>query len=316
MKTGWIGQRELPKSRVELDITIATQTYRYLREMRMSTANKNLEKDEVTSPESDDFKYEEVSLEDEWSLTEGEEDLEATVKAIQGREETTAAAAASRPNVSHITDQPEAADAFIRKFLYQMGMTETLDCFQTEWTEVVQKGLVDALRFFAVPQVYTDNRRLYGELKNAQQEREEYRRAATAAAETLARAQKARDLQRLQHKRVVQEKNRLIEEMRRLKVQCDRQEPAVKRMNEKYQAVLRQTMQVTLDRDKAVGLARSAQQDFDFCGGTSEEGTANRTEETSVNGTTHYVIHPRPPTPVNTPKSQARVHVQRATTEY
>lgn len=279
----------------------------------MSTANKNQEKDEVTSTESDEFKYEELSLEDDWSLTEGEEDLEATVKAIQGREE---AAAASRPNVSLLTHQPEAADAFIRKFLHQMDMKETLDCFQTEWTERVQKGLVDTLRFYAVPEVYTENQLLYGELKNAQQEREEYRRAATAAAETLARAQKARDLQRLQHKRVVQEKNRLIEEMRRLKVQCDRQEPAVKRMNEKYQAVLKQTVQVTLDGGKAIGLAKSAQHDVDICGGTSEEGTAKRTEEKSLNGRTHYVIHPIPPTPVNTPMSQPRVQVQKATTEY
>lgn len=279
----------------------------------MSTANKNQERDEETSTESDEYKYEELSLEDDWSLTEGEEDLEATVKTIQGREE---AAAASRPSVSNITHQPEVADAFIRKFLYQMGMTETLDCFQTEWTEIVQKGLADTLRFYTVPEVYTEIQLLHGELKNAQQEREEYRRAATAAAQTLARAQKARDLQLLQHKRVVQEKNRLIEEMRRLKGQCDRQEPAVKRMNEKYQAVLKQTMQVALDGNKAVGLAKSAQHDVDFCWGTSEEGTANRTEEKSLNRTTHYVIHPRPPTPVNTPISQPRVQVEKATTEY
>lgn len=273
----------------------------------MSTADKTQENDEVTSTESDDFKYEELSLKDDWSLTEGEEDLEATVKAIQGREK--AIAAASRPNVSHITQQPEAADFFIRKFLYQMGMTETLDCFQTEWPEMVQKGLVDMSSFCAVPEVYTENQLLYGELKNAQQEREEYRRAATAAAETLARAQKARDLQRLQHKRVVQEKNRLIEEMRRLKVQCDRQEPAVKRMNEKYQAVLKQTMQVTLDGDKAAA-------QLDFCGGTSEGGAATRTKEKSLNGTTHYVIHSRPLTPVNAPMSQPRVQMQKEPTEY
>lgn len=241
----------------------------------MSATSKNQDKEGFIPSESDDdFKYEEVYLEDDWSLTEGEEDLEATVKAIQGRAEANAAAAAApRPNFSPVTHQPEAVDGFLRNFLFQMGMTETLDCFQTEWTEVVQKGLVDTKRVGTVPDVYTENQRLHRELKNAQREGEEYRRAASAAAETLVRAQKARDVQRLQHKRVVQEKNRLIEEMRRLKVQCDRYEPAVKRMNEKYQAVLKQTMLVTLERDKAVGLAKSAQ--HNICGDAGEEGAVN-----------------------------------------
>uniref|UniRef100_A0A3B4TCL9 Sperm-associated antigen 16 protein n=1 Tax=Seriola dumerili TaxID=41447 RepID=A0A3B4TCL9_SERDU len=219
----------------------------------MSATNKNREEEDARAPSDcdDDFKYEEVYLEDDGSLTEGEEDLEATVKAIQNRAEASAQAAPG-PNATRSTHQPKAVDDFLRNFLIQTGMTETLDCFQTEWTEMVQKGLVDAERVGVVPDVYTDNQRLESELKNAQREREEYRRAASTAAETLVRVQKARDLHRLQHKRVVQEKNRLIEEMKKLKVQCNSYEPAVKRMNEKYQAVLKQTVLVTLERDKAV----------------------------------------------------------------
>lgn len=233
----------------------------------MSATSKNQVNDEVVPNESDDFQYEEVSLEDDCCLTEGEEDLEATVKAIQGRAE---ASGALRPNVSPITHHLEAVDEFLRNFLFQMDMTETLDCFQTEWSEVAQKGLVDTERVGVVPDVYTDNQRLHSELKNAQREGEEYRRAASAAAETLARAQKARDFQRLQHKRVLQEKNRLIEEMKRLKAQCNSYEPAVKRMTEKYQAVLKQTMLVTVERDKA---ATASQPSTYFCGDEGEEGT-------------------------------------------
>ncbi|KAM7369993.1 hypothetical protein PAMP_011280 [Pampus punctatissimus] len=208
----------------------------------MSKTKKNHEKADGTDSD-DDFQYEEVSVEDDWSLTEGEEDLEATVKAIQTRAEASGASG---------TELPEAVDDFLRNFLCQMGMTETLDCFQTEWTEMVQKGQVDAERVGVVPDVYTQNQRLDSELRNAQREREEYRLAASAAAGTLVRAQKARDFHRRQHKRVVQEKNRLIEEMKKLKVQSNSYEHTIKRMNEKHQAVLRQTMQVTLERDKVV----------------------------------------------------------------
>ncbi|KAK5850215.1 hypothetical protein PBY51_014482 [Eleginops maclovinus] len=211
----------------------------------MSAAKKVKGKDPLSESE-DGFQYEEVSLEDDWSLTEGEEDLEATVKAIQERVE----ARRTAPSSPH---KQEAVDDFLRTFLFHNGMTETLDCFQTEWTEMVQRGLVDAEQIGVVPEVYTENQSLHGDLETARREMDEYRRAAAAGAQTLERVQRNRDYHRLRYKRVVQEKNRLIEEMRKLTVQCNNYEPEVKRMNEKYQAVLKQTMLLALEKDKALG---------------------------------------------------------------
>ncbi|KAK2859387.1 hypothetical protein Q5P01_004007 [Channa striata] len=219
----------------------------------MSTTNKNpfKENELVPSDSEDDFKYEEVSL-DDWSLSEGEEDLEATVKAIKERAEAKARAA---PAAHEAAQRAQSVDVFLRNFLFHAGMTETLDCFQTEWTEMLQRGLLNAELVHVVPAVYVENQRLEGELKNAERDRDELKLAASAAAQTLGRVQKARDFHRMQHKRVVQEKNRLVEEVRKLKVQCDSYEPAVKRMSDKYQAVLRQTMLVTMERDKALAQA-------------------------------------------------------------
>uniref|UniRef100_A0A8D3B6V6 Sperm-associated antigen 16 protein n=1 Tax=Scophthalmus maximus TaxID=52904 RepID=A0A8D3B6V6_SCOMX len=151
----------------------------------------------------DECKDEEVSPEDDWSLTEGEGDLEATLRALQTRTEAT-----SRPTATDGARRPEAVDDFLRNFLLQTGMTRTLDCFQTEWAEMVQGELVDAAEVGVVPDVYTDNQRLDTELKSAQREREDYRLAASAAAPALVKVQRARDLHRLQHKRVVQERTR------------------------------------------------------------------------------------------------------------
>ncbi|XP_022045673.2 sperm-associated antigen 16 protein-like [Acanthochromis polyacanthus] len=236
----------------------------------MSTANKNQEKEDqdLLADNESDFKQEEGSLEDEQSLTEGEEYVEAAVKAIQNR-------AIQRPNTSN-THQPPAVSDFLRNFLFQTGMTETLNCFQTEWTEMVQRGLVDGNRVDVVPDVYTENQRLERELKRSWREREEYRQAVSVAAETLVRAQKARDLQRLHHQRVIQEKNKLIEEMRKVKVQCDNYEPALKQMSEKYQAVSRQVLLGALERDKALGQKsrQSAERHSPICGG--EEGTMKK----------------------------------------
>ena len=170
----------------------------------------------------EDFRYEAVSLEDAWSLTEGEEDLEVTLKAIQTQAEANARAVATGN-----TRRPEAVDDFLRNFLLRAGMTQTLECFQTEWNEMETKGLVNAGRLGVVPDVYTDNQRLDKELKHAWRERDEYRREASASAQALVTAQRVRDLQRLQLTRLVQEKARLLADMRRLKVQWDRYEPAL-----------------------------------------------------------------------------------------
>lgn len=236
-----------------------------------------------------DFEYEEVSLGDDWSLAEGEEDLEATVKAIQDRAEAAAAAAAAPPGPG----APALVD-FLRTFLLHMRMTDTLDCFQAEWTEMAQKGMLAGDRLSVVPDVYTENQRLDSELKSAQREGEEYRMAASAAAETLQRVRRARDLRRMQHKRIVQERNRVVEEMRRLQVQCSGYEPAVRRMDEKYRAALKQTVLVSLQRDKAA--RQAAQQSVPSCGDAGEEG-----------GATPPVIQPRPPRSAKTPRSQTRV---------
>lgn len=200
----------------------------------MSGAKKSIVKEDITSPgdSGDDFQNEEASLEEDWSLTEGEEDLEATV-------EPTAVAAAARPEATSSSEHPVSVDDYLRSFLCQMGMTQTLDCFQSEWAEMAQKGEVDVGLVGVVPDFYIQNQRLSSELKKTQREKEEYRRLSSAAAETTRRVQRERDVHRMKYTRVVQEKNRLIEEMRKLKVQCDHYEHAQKRINETYQAALR-----------------------------------------------------------------------------
>lgn len=212
----------------------------------MSAAKRNNQEQANGSDSDDDFQYEEVSVEDDWSVTEGEEDLEATVKAIQTRTEASAGCG---------TEQPDPVDVFLRNFLSQMGMQETLERFQTEWTEMKQKGQLDTELVGVVPNCYIKNQRLDSELRNAQREMEQYRLAASAAAETLVKAQRARDFHRMQHKRVVQEKNMLIEKIKKAKDLCSNYEPGIKRLNEKHQALLRQTMMVTLEKDKVLGQA-------------------------------------------------------------
>ncbi|XP_058498148.1 sperm-associated antigen 16 protein-like [Solea solea] len=160
-----------------------------------------------------------------------------------------------------ISLQPEAVDVFLRNFLFQTGMTETLDCFQTEWNELQQKGLLDAEQVTVIPDMYTDIQRLEMKVKNAQRERDEYRRDASVASDTLAKAEKARDFHRMHHQRVVQEREKLLVERRRIKAQCDNVKPALRRMKEKWNTLVKQTALLNSKRDKALGQSSRATSD-------------------------------------------------------
>uniref|UniRef100_A0AAZ3Q6I5 Sperm associated antigen 16 n=1 Tax=Oncorhynchus tshawytscha TaxID=74940 RepID=A0AAZ3Q6I5_ONCTS len=200
-----------------------------------------------------------VLADEERSLAEGDdEDLEAAVRALRDASDGTGSVlqrlSSAKQPVSHI---PEVVDDFLRNFLVKMGMSRTLDCFQAEWYEMEQRGLLKTELVEFVPDAYTHNQLLDNELKNVQRERDSYRQAASKASETLVKLQKERDFHRLQHKRVVQEKNRLVEDIKRLKKHYGSYEPALKQLSDKYQVALKQKMLISLERDRACGQANS-----------------------------------------------------------
>ncbi|KAI5622263.1 sperm-associated antigen 16 protein [Silurus asotus] len=209
-----------------------------------------LEKVSIPGESEDGFEYEEISVEEE-SVAE-EEDLEFTAEVLHNRTTVSEIVPDLIPSSSQdlLNPIPEVVDDFIRNFLMKMGMTQTLNCFQTEWFEMLQKGKINKEGFPDVPDIYIHNQLLDNGLKNVQRERDSYKQAASQAAETIVKLQKERDFHRLHHKRVVQEKDRLTEKMRKLKKHYESYGPALKQLNEKFQTALRQKMLVTIEKDK------------------------------------------------------------------
>lgn len=159
----------------------------------------------------DDYQYEEVLAYEERSMAEGDEDLEAAIRALRDASDETGSVLQSRGSakqpISHI---PEVVDNFIRNFLVKMGMSRTLDCFQAEWYEMELRGLLNTELVEFVPDAYTHNKFIDNELKNVQREWDSLSQAAFKASERLVKLQKERDFHRLQHKCLVQEKSRLV----------------------------------------------------------------------------------------------------------
>ncbi|XP_067404811.1 sperm-associated antigen 16 protein isoform X3 [Emydura macquarii macquarii] len=209
----------------------------------------------ITEDSEDDYQYEEVPADDDFSVLEGDEDLVKALQTIQEQDEDAQIIAqqsvlTSKHSVSEI---PEIVDDFLCNFLVRMGMARTLDCFQTEWYELMQKGAIERKDIGFVPDMYTYNQHLEMENRRLKKELENYKLAASKAKEALQKIQKERDFHRMHHKRVVQEKNRLISDIKRLKAHYASYEPMLRQLTEKYQTTLRQKMLTSLERDRAVG---------------------------------------------------------------
>ncbi|XP_059503021.1 sperm-associated antigen 16 protein isoform X2 [Stegostoma tigrinum] len=220
----------------------------------------------ITEESEGDYQYEEIPVDDDISIPEGEESLENIVKTIEQRNEdlkatftserVIAASLLAEENdlvpVQPVCQGGEVVDDFLRNFLIKMGMMKTLECFQIEWYEMLQKGLLKLQDVGFVPDVYAQNQLLENEVKNLKKDLENCKIATKTAGETLVKLRKERDFHRMHHKRVAQEKNRLINDIKRLKKHYESFEPTLSRIKEKYNTAIKQKMLTSLEKDRAL----------------------------------------------------------------
>ncbi|KAJ3057646.1 Sperm-associated antigen 16 protein, partial [Rhizoclosmatium hyalinum] len=80
-----------------------------------------------------------------------------------------------------------------------------------------------------------------------------YKEIASKARATYDKLRKERDFHRMHHKRVVQEKNRLIGDIKRLKKHYETYEPTLKNLRSRYEVAMKEKMLVKLERDRIAG---------------------------------------------------------------
>ncbi|XP_010017097.1 PREDICTED: sperm-associated antigen 16 protein-like, partial [Nestor notabilis] len=134
----------------------------------------------ITDDSKDDHQYEEVPPEDEFGLQEDDEDLAKALQTIQEQAEDAQILALQSVLTSEksVSEIPEAMDDFFCNFLVRLGMSRTLNCFQTEWYELVQRGMLTAKDIELVPTVYTRNQQLEAENTCLKKDLENYKNAA------------------------------------------------------------------------------------------------------------------------------------------
>ena len=73
---------------------------------------------------------------------------------------------------------------------------------------------------------------------------------ADKAQGTWDKFRKERDFHRMHHKRVVQEKQKLVVDMKRLRKHYAAYEPTMKQLREKYEVAMKEKMLMRLERDR------------------------------------------------------------------
>ncbi|TPX31721.1 hypothetical protein SmJEL517_g04996 [Synchytrium microbalum] len=152
--------------------------------------------------------------------------------------------------VPTFTKTPEVIDDFIRNYLVNKGMFVALDAFQNEWHDFQQRGRLTEEDVILVPDVYQKTLELEESLRKLRADLDHAKTRAVEAQAVQEKLGKERDFHRMHHKRVVQEKARLVGEVRRLKEATALYEPELKQMRHKYEVAMKEKMMLKLERDR------------------------------------------------------------------
>nr|CCA16212.1 flagellar protein putative [Albugo laibachii Nc14] len=157
---------------------------------------------------------------------------------------------------------PAVVDDFFRNFLIRMGMKSTLQLFNHEWYELDSKGLINDDNAKLVPDIYLQNQMLDDQVCRLQSELAEAREITLKAKETWITFRKQRDLHKMHHYRVLQEKETLATKTKRLEKHNKSLEPLLQELKTKYESCTKEKTLIRLDRDRYISRVEALEQEL------------------------------------------------------
>ena len=203
------------------------------------------------SDDEEDFKYEVVD-EADFAGADEDDDLAEALASLQfqkkGSHDGEFGATASSASITQV--RPSVVDDFIRNFLIKAGMKRSLDSFNIEWYELQAKGKLAAELANPIPDIYLRNEELFEQTRILREQVDKMREVAGKAQATWDKFRKERDFHRMHHHRVVQEKNKLIDDLKRLRNHLRSYEPTIDEMKRRYEVAMKEKMMIRLERDR------------------------------------------------------------------
>ena len=212
----------------------------------------------IDVPDDDDFAYENIDIEEELdealaelkdenkaaSVAAGVDSFDTLNRTVQRTKERDAP-----PQVrADLTRLPEVVDDFVRNFFVKRGLLRTLDTFEIEWYEKYGSNPEENVQM--VPDVYLENAQLVDRVANLERELAKHKSISRKATTLWEHVKKERDLHRMNHNRVIQEKSKVSRDLKRLQSHAQTIEPTVAELRQKYESSQKDKMLLRLERDK------------------------------------------------------------------
>jgi WD40 repeat protein len=211
---------------------------------------KILEKIDLSDDEDEeDFQYEEIRDDDDLDA-EDDNELADALASLQLKNKVVGNESLVNQSNAMTQVRPSVVDDFLRNFLIKAGLKRSLDTFNTEWYEMQSKGKLPAELSTAVPDIYLRNEELDKQAGVLREQVEKMRAVASKAESTWDKFRKERDFHRMHHKRVVQEKNKLIDDLRRLRNHLRSYEPTIEELKKRHESAMKEKMMIKLERDR------------------------------------------------------------------
>lgn len=220
----------------------------------MSSRVSILERVEFEDEDDEEFKYEHV-LEEVEGEDDEDNDLQDALASIRLKQQgSSSPGGMGGGSITQI--RPSVVDDFVRNFMIKAGMKRSLEAFNTEWYELNSKGKLPAELSTAVPDIYLRNEELDLQARLLREQVDKMRVVAQRAEATWDKFRKERDFHRMHHKRVVQEKNKLIDDLRRLRNHMRSYEPTIEELKRRLETAMKEKMLIKLERDRLKARAK------------------------------------------------------------
>ncbi|CAM6090299.1 unnamed protein product [Calypogeia fissa] len=221
----------------------------------------DLEASTVNTDIGVDLHYEEVEMDSETEAEEDNqsEDFDATLRSIQkltfllGKSKSLASS-----HITSVKTYGEVMDDFVRNFLIANGCVKTVECFETEWFELKEKGKLLDSQLGRPPDEYTRSLQIQEVLSKVKDQLQQATILAHCRQEMTDKFRKERNLHRMHHNRIAQEKNKLITDIKRLQKHYAKYEPVITTLKHKYESAVRGKAMMALERDKLQALVDKA----------------------------------------------------------
>ncbi|KAL0215316.1 hypothetical protein P9112_007500 [Eukaryota sp. TZLM1-RC] len=155
--------------------------------------------------------------------------------------------------------RPAVVIDYFRNFLVHHNLSKTYETFENEWlshSASLQPTLTEddaqiALDMLEPPtDVYLENQQLHNRIKSLERQVTQMSQVADTAKSSFEKFKKQRDFHKMHHRRVVQEKERLLTDLRRLKTHYESYPEALATLKDKYETLMKQKSLLKIENDR------------------------------------------------------------------